>query len=112
MKFNEYLNNLTEAKSIETSLRHKFPEVRLVMTEEPNYVIIKTFLIQAKRRGHGEAAAFMKYLVKICKNNKDIYLSASDVYGADIDELKKFYSSLGFVKNTNSKIKEDLVLHS
>ena len=101
-----------ENDSTEMKLRKKFPEVRLVMEETPKYVIINVFLIQEKRRHKGEAKAFMKYLIDICKGKQDIYLSASDVYGGNLDELNKFYKSLGFVKNKNKMIKEDLVKYA
>jgi len=52
----------------------------------------------------------MGYLIKICdKNNLDIYLTTSDIYGGDIVRLNKFYKSLGFVKNTTGITNEELV---
>jgi len=99
-----------ENRKIETIMRRKFPEVRLVMSETNKYVILKVLLIQKERRNKGEARAFMKDLIEICdKNNLDIYLTPSDVYDGDIKRLNKFYKSLGFVKNTTNVTNEALV---
>ena len=109
--FKEYRLLITEQQQIEGTLRKEFPEVRLVVTETPRYFILQVMLIQEKRRGQGEAKAFMNRLIELHnKYEKDIYLSASDVYGGDKQKLARFYDSLGFKPNNNMKVKEDLVL--
>jgi len=110
MKFRIFLN---ESK-IEPMLRKKFPEVRLVMKEFSDYTILQVILIQEKQRGKGEARAFMEYFVELSdKFKKDIYLTPSDIYGGDVNQLKKFYKSLGFVKNETGITSEKLVkVHS
>jgi len=109
MKFKEF-RVIYESNSVEGTMRKKFPEVRLVMQEFNSYCIMQVMLIQEKRRGQGEAKAFMKELIQTAnKQEKDIYLSASDVYGGDISKLKKFYKSLGFVKNNGKISDEELV---
>ena len=105
-----FRNFLVESDKIERVIRREFPEVRLVMDEYDNYSIIKTFLIQERRRHKGEARAFMEKFIELSnKYHKDIYLSASDVYGGDLNKLKKFYKSLGFTKNTNKDIDQEYV---
>jgi len=109
MKFKEYKIFLEASKIIEIQLRKKFPEVRFVLRTEKDYVILQIMVIQEKRRGKGEAKAFMKYLIELGKENKqDIYLTPSDLYGGDEKRLEKFYRSLGFTDN-KSNIKEKLV---
>ena len=106
MEFRKFLN---ENNKVESILRKEFPEVRLVMTETNEYIILTVILIQEKRRNKGEAKAFMKRLIELSsKYKKDIYLTPSDIYGGDLNRLTKFYKSLGFIKNTNPSINEKL----
>ena len=110
----EYLTfkQLLESSEMEQQLRIKFPEVRFVSEEDNNKFILKVFVIQFKRRGKGEAKAFIKYLTELSRDyNKPVYLTATDVYDADLEKLKKFYKKMGFKKNTDS-VKQDLVYHA
>jgi len=104
------LRDILESNTIEIALRKKYPEVRFVAKEDSSKFVLSIFVIQAKRRNKGEARNFLEYLIELAKKyNKDIYLSATDIYGADLNKLNKFYKSLGFVKNMNPKVKETLI---
>lgn len=111
MKFRELLEN----KEMDLSLRKKFPEVRMVSREDSKKFILNAFVIQDKRRGKGEAKAFIKYLTELSKKyNKPVYLSSTDIYGADLEKLKKFYAKMGFKKNTDELpgVHEELVYNA
>ena len=111
MKFKEFITViLHENQQIESTLRKGFPEVRFVCEEDTVKFVLTVMLIQEKRRGQGEAKEFMKELIKLAKKyKKDIYLSASDAYGGDVNKLVKFYKSLGFREHSD-KVPEDLKL--
>jgi predicted GNAT family acetyltransferase len=84
------------------SLKEKYPNIRveLYVDSKKKTVYLTGFIVPVLERGKGIGRAFMEDLNDIAdQNGYTITLTPSDSYGGNVNRLKQFYSSVGFVPN-------------
>jgi len=107
ISFREYL---PESESVRAKLLKKYPktEVHFLADESSDNVHLKMILVPYKKRKKGIGTKFMKDLIQYAKEqNKTVTLVPSDLYSdegdMDINQLKKWYKSLGFKETGDFK---------
>jgi predicted GNAT family acetyltransferase len=111
LTFNDYLN-----ETITGQLHKEFPKSEAIFNidEKPNKIILNVVLVPYKDRHKGKGNKFMHRLIDLAKEKgKDIYLNASDMYSEEtdmkVDDLVKWYKSLGFTPTNNFKLNKEMV---
>lgn len=71
-----------------------------LMDRDNKYLILDRIMIDDKHRGKGYADAAIKQLIDFAdKNNKIITLTPDGTWGSNVEKLKRWYASNGFVLN-------------
>jgi GNAT superfamily N-acetyltransferase len=107
LSFREYL---PESESVRARLLKKYPktEVHFLADEDDKNIFLKMILVPYKKRRQGIGTKFMKDLIALAKEKgKTVTLVPSDLYAEegdmDINQLKRWYKSLGFKETGDPK---------
>jgi hypothetical protein len=111
MTFYDYLN-----ETVKGTLFKEFPKTETIFNidERPDKIILNIVLVPFKKRNKGKGTKFMHRLIEIAEeNDKDIYLYASDMYAEEsdmkVEDLVKWYKSLGFKPTKDFKLNKEMV---
>lgn len=100
MRFKQYFENITPIDQLTKDLEVKYPGLRLHVSENDMRIFVHEIFVDptVRNQGIGSAAlqAIQDYAVQV---NKPIVLSPSPDRGKK-SALNRFYSNLGFVKNS------------
>jgi len=86
--------------SIEDTLRAKYPDAKISITESPRGLVLNRIELPRGKRGQGVGTNIMSDLMtEADARGATVALSPSGDFGGSVPRLKEFYSRFGFLPN-------------
>ena len=112
-----YLNfsSMLLESSVKNIMKREFPDIRMIISEDEDYVVLGVVLVHHTERKKGKATEFMLRLIEVAEQErKDIFLTPDDGYSSKGDmstaQLTKWYKKLGFKKKKKSDFRAQQLL--